>query len=116
MALVLRPVTDPSLPVHAAILAAEGSVDLENAPVLEKALEALLAAGKTQVAIDCAAVRYVNSSGFGVLIKVATALEERGGGLSLLGIPAKVRIVVEMLGIEQVFAVVCAQRPAALAA
>ena len=38
-------------------------------------------------------------------------LEERGGSMSLLGITAKVRIVVEMLGLESVFACVCERHP-----
>lgn len=98
-----------------ALIVARGAIDLQHAPVLDRAFDALAREGVSQVAIDLSGVRYVSSSGIAVLVKAAQALEARGGGLALLGITDKVRVVIEMLGIEQVFSVVCNRRPLATA-
>lgn len=110
MALELVPLPSPP---EAALLAARGAIDLAHAPVLDAALGELARRGVANVAIDCGDVRYVSSSGFGVLVKHAQALEGGGGGLALLGVPPRVAIVIEMLGIESSFSVVCRERPPA---
>lgn len=92
-----------------------GSVDPESHEALDVFLTARCREGR-HVLLDMSGVRYVNSSGLGVLVKHAVDLEPRGGSLSLLGIRPKVRIVVEMLGLEHVFACVCERRPLAVAA
>jgi anti-anti-sigma factor len=111
MALTLteREVTD----TDAALVELAGAIDLHAIDGLERLLDGLRERGKTRVVLDLARIRYVNSSGFGVLVKHALSFEQEGGGLSLLGVPAKVSIVIEMLGIEQVFAVVCKHAPGA---
>src|SRR5690242_2035331 len=98
----------------AALLVAQGAIDQAHAPILDRAFGALLEAGATNVVLDLASVRYVSSSGIATLVKAAQAFEARGGGLSLLGVGAKVRVVLEMLGVEPVFAVCCQERPRAL--
>ena len=50
--------------------------------------------------LDMARVRYVNSSGLGVLVREAEDLRAGGGGLALAGVATRVRIVIEMLGLE----------------
>jgi len=98
------------------VLVLDGAVDPTTTQALDAALTALRERGVRHLALDMAGVRYVNSTGLGVLVKHAQALEEAGGAMSLLGITAKVRIVVEMIGLEHVFACVCGQRPQALLA
>ncbi len=99
----------------AIVLSAKGAIDLAHAPLLDQAFERLHARGARHVAVDLAGVKYVSSSGIAVLVKHAQALEAAGGGLSLLGVTDKVRVVLEMLGVEPVFSVVCNRRPLAAA-
>ncbi len=54
-----------------------GEVDMENVDRLEKALESLVARGG-EVLVDCSALTFMDSTGFGVLINAAKALGERG--------------------------------------
>lgn len=50
---------------------------MENVDRLEKALESLVARGG-DVLVDCSALTFMDSSGFGVLINAAKALGDRG--------------------------------------
>jgi len=54
-----------------------GEVDMENVDRLEKALESLVARGG-EVLVDCSALTFMDSTGFGVLINAAKALGDRG--------------------------------------
>lgn len=98
-----------------ALLELTGAIDCAPGALdpLDRALCELRAKGRTRVVLDLSGIRYVNSSGFGLLVKHAQALEELGGGLSLLGVTTKVRIVIEMLGLTSCFAVLCEHRPGA---
>jgi anti-sigma B factor antagonist len=100
---------------EAALVEVSGAIDPHGNEPLDRAIGGLRARGKKTIALDLSAVRYVNSSGFATLVKHASALEDQGGGLSLLGVPPKVQIVLEMLGLEPQFAVVCKHRPGAFA-
>jgi anti-sigma B factor antagonist len=114
MALTVREIPVPSEPA-AALLEITGAIDPHGLEPLERALETLRGRGKRHVVLDLAGIRYVNSSGFGILVKHATALEAEGGGLSLLGVPRKVSIVIELLGLEASFPAVCNLRRRAFA-
>lgn len=109
MALTVREVPVSSAP-DAALLEVAGAIDPHGLEPLECALDALRSRGKRHVVLDLAGIRYVNSSGFGILVKHATALEAEGGALSLLGVPRKVSIVIELLGLGPSFPAVCNQR------
>ena len=110
MALALK--KSPAAPTRDSVLvAAEGAIDLAHASVLDGFFDELRRDGKRHLVLDLAGVRYVSSSGFGVLVKHAQALSDSGGSVSLLGISTKVRVVAEMLGLERVFGCVCEQRP-----
>lgn len=106
----------PTKHANAALFEASGAIDPNGMDALAEALDDAQARGLDHVVLDLAGVRYVNSTGFGLLVKHATRLAERGGGLSLLGVPKKVGIVMEMLGISEVFAATCEKRPGGFAA
>lgn len=48
-------------------------------------------------------IKYVNSTGLGTLVNVADALENRGGGIALVKIHPKVKVVFDMLGLNAFF-------------
>ena len=98
-----------------ALVEASGSIGQESVPALEEAFARLVDQGKRRIVLDLSGIRYVASSGFGALVKQAEALEALGGGIALLGVPPKVNVVIEMLGLETMFSVVCKQRPGAFA-
>lgn len=111
MALTLAHI--PTDDAQTALIAAQGAIDLAHAHLLDAAFDEVTRAGKRHVVLDLSGVRYVNSTGIAALVKAAQAFEAAGGGLALLGVTEKVRVVIEMLGLEQVFSVVCKERPLA---
>lgn len=113
--MALELVRSPAAPTpDSTLVSARGAIDLAHASVLDGFFDELRRDGKKHLVLDLADVRYVSSSGFGVLVKHAQALEDSGGSVSLLGISAKVRVVAEMLGLESVFGCICEQRPLTL--
>lgn len=98
------------------LLRLRGAVDQDQAMRLDAELEALRLEGPRVFALDLAEVRYIGSTGLGVLVKHAQVLDQAGGGLFLLGVQSKVRIVIEMLGLERAFDGVCDRRPRVLVA
>jgi anti-anti-sigma factor len=77
-----------------------GEVDMENMDRLEKALGRLTARGG-DIVLDCAALTFMDSSGFGVLLRAANALGERGR--LILNSPGNlVARTLKVMGIDQV--------------
>ena len=97
------------------LLEVSGAISVEDSSVLDERLGALVLTGKRRLVLDLSGVKYMCSSAFGVLVKHAQSLGERDGGVALLGVPPKVSVVIDMLGLETVFSCVCKHRPGAFA-
>lgn len=65
--------------------------------------ERLLREGRTAPVFDCARLKFINDTDLGALEKYAATFTARGGGITLVGVPKKVRIVLEMLGLLGLF-------------
>ena len=77
-----------------------GEIDMENAHRLEAALAPLVARGD-QVLIECSALTFMDSSGFGVLLRAAQRLGRRGR-LVLLSPGDLIARTLTLMGVEQV--------------
>jgi anti-sigma B factor antagonist len=77
-----------------------GEIDMENAHRLEAALSPLVARGG-QVLVECSALTFMDSSGFGVLIRAAQRLGRRGR-LVLLSPGDLIARTLTLMGVEQV--------------
>lgn len=86
---------DDALTVH---LRVEGALN-SAATWFLRALDELASLGVRRLVLTAAGVRFANSTSLGALVRVADLLNSRGGGLALVGIDARVRLVVEMLGL-----------------
>lgn len=115
MSLMVRELPWPGDP-RAALLELSGAIDPGGLEPFGRAIERLQGEGRVHVGLDLSGIRYVSSSGFGLLVRHAQALAERGGGIALLGVPAKVRVVLELLGLASCFSAVCERRPVVSAA
>lgn len=80
-----------------------GSIDASSSPSVRQTIENLAANGARRIVLDCSRVKYANSAGLGMLVKAADALRSRGGALALVRVPAKIKIVIEMLGLNAFF-------------
>jgi anti-anti-sigma factor len=80
-------------------LTVEGEIDLDTVAILRGKLEELKERGVSRLILDFSSTRYVNSSALAVLVKFAEAFRERGGGIALACVNARVKLVFEMLGL-----------------
>lgn len=77
-----------------------GVVDAHTLDKFEAGLEKAMEHGAKSLVLDCEELRYVNSSGFGELIRYFDRLRAGGGTLVLARVPPKVAVILEMLGLK----------------
>jgi anti-sigma B factor antagonist len=87
----------------------EGSVDPGTIGDLQQMFEDLLAADRTRVALDLEKLKYINSTGMGIMVQYVDTFRARGGGMVLMNVQPKVLLVVEMLGLQELFRIVGGQ-------
>jgi len=77
-----------------------GVIDAHTLDKFEHRLAEAIKQGTRSRVLDCEELRYVNSSGFGELIRYHDRLREQGGTLVLARVAPKVGIILEMLGLK----------------
>ena len=92
-----------------------GAIDGNTVPNFQQTLEEIKTKGIRRLVLDMSKIKYVNSTGLGSLVKYADTFKSSGGGMALIKVPAKVKIVIEMLGLNAFFDI-CPDLDAALAA
>jgi len=80
-----------------------GSIDASTVNKFRADLEKARKQGIKKLVLDVSGIKYVNSTGLGILVKYADAFRSAGGGLILLKVPPKMKIVIEMLGLHEFF-------------
>ncbi|WP_328321546.1 STAS domain-containing protein [Streptomyces sp. NBC_00388] len=92
---------------QARIVALRGELDYESAVQLREATDTLLGGPQPPplVVIDCAALRFCDSSGISGLIRIYQRLSAGGGVLRLAALPGAVARAFALTGLEQVMAV-----------
>lgn len=83
-----------------------GTLGRSEVEALQAFLTRYLEAGGRFLVLDVSRVVHACSPPLAVLVKVADDLLKRGGGLALVATPPKLRIVIEMLGLD-VFFLLC---------
>ena len=86
----------------AALVELGGILDAKTSIEFEQSLDQLRERSVHRVVVDFANIRYVNSTGLGMLVKLADVLRSAGGGMALVRVPSKVQIIMEMSGLSQV--------------
>ena len=92
-----------------------GAIDGNTVPDFQSMLEKVKTEGVRRLILDMSKIKYVNSTGLGSLVKYADSFKNSGGGMALIKVPAKVKIVIEMLGLNAFFDI-CPGLPEALTA
>jgi anti-sigma B factor antagonist len=80
----------------------DGEIDLSSAPLLKTRLVGLLAEGYSRLVLDLSAVRYIDSTGLGVLVGVSRRLPG-DGLLTIAHAPATVVRLLELTGLDRRF-------------
>jgi stage II sporulation protein AA (anti-sigma F factor antagonist) len=81
-----------------------GEIDLAVADRWRAAIEAGITAG-AHVVLDCSAITFMDSMGLRVLVQVADLAKETGAELTLAACSAPVLRVIEVAGLDGMFAV-----------
>jgi anti-sigma B factor antagonist len=97
------------------ILQIEGEIDLHGSPALRAALHKFVAANTPTLLADFSAVRYIDSSGLATLIEYVRDSKPFGGKFALFGLQPKVKMVFELVRLNELFTIVDS-KDAALAA
>jgi anti-sigma B factor antagonist len=90
-------------------------MDAAAAEALRTDLQNRARAGSGRLLLDMSAVKFIDSTGLGVMVTAMKAVKNRAGSLALFALPAKVRMLVEVTRLHLVFAIY-ADEAAALAA
>ena len=82
----------------------EGEIDVATAPQLRVALADLVDGGARRIILDLEAVRFVDSSGLGVLVGVTRKLHDTNGGrITVEAVQDGVRKIFEITGLGPMF-------------
>ena len=76
-----------------------GSIDGSTVRQFEEKLLGFLGQGVQHLIIVFSQVNYINSTGMGVLVKIADKFQESGGDISLVDVPDKLIALFNMLGL-----------------
>ncbi|OLR94695.1 hypothetical protein BJP25_10270 [Actinokineospora bangkokensis] len=86
------------------MVAVTGEVDLATAPQLEQELaDALATPGATGVRVDLSGVEFMDSAGLRVLVAALKSAEDAGLTLTLAAPHERVRRIIEITGLSEVF-------------
>jgi anti-sigma B factor antagonist len=90
-----------------AVLMVHGDIVLNAAgPVLADRIRALLDQNRRRIVLDLTCVRYVDSSGLGELVESFSAARNRGGAVKLIGVTRRLRdllIITKLLNVFERF-------------
>ncbi len=98
-----------------AVVVLAGEVDLYTAPRFKDVLLQAIDDGALRVVVDLTDVTFIDSTALGVLVSGGKRLNQAAGSLAIGCPDQKIRRILEITGLDTVFAV-CATREEALAA
>lgn len=87
----------------ASIVDVEGEIDVLTSPRLKSALAGLVDGGSSVVVVNLAHVRYMDSTGLGVLVSAMKRIRENSGSIVLSGLNTHLSKIFEITGLRKVF-------------
>jgi anti-sigma B factor antagonist len=82
-----------------------GEIDLHGSPALRTKLHEIAAGKAPGLAIDFTAVSYIDSSGLATLVEYVRDAKSHDGKLALHGLQPKVRMVFELVRLNELFTI-----------
>lgn len=80
-----------------------GRIDSSNATKLGESLNEQIDAGRTQLVLDLSNVEYISSAGLREAVSAAKKVRAAGGDLRLASLSPKVKDVLELAGLIELF-------------
>lgn len=85
------------------VVTVSGTLEAVSAPALGEQLDALLAAGAQRFVIDLAGVRFLDSSGIAVLVRLFKRVRIGHGDVRLAGLQPPVEKIIRLVRLDRVF-------------
>jgi len=85
------------------VLSLEGYLDAHTAPQFERAIQGEIDAGRVQLIVDGAQLRYISSAGLGVFMSFIEEVREQGGDIKICSLVPKVRQIFDILGFQAIY-------------
>jgi len=82
-----------------ALVFISGPIDAKNAVVFKEKVESLRSRRVRYILFEMGDVRYINSTGLAYLITVSETMAESGGGVALVNVQPKVKVLFETMGL-----------------
>ncbi len=84
---------------HIAIIKISGPLNQKSVQILEAAVNENYQKGICRIILDMSDTRYVNSTGLGLFINIAHKAKLIGGGVRLINIAEKFKVLLDMIGL-----------------
>jgi len=85
------------------IIELSGEVDAQRSPEIKSKIRSLIGEGKAKLVVDLAKVKYMDSSGLGVLVSGLKAARKESGDLKLSTLQSEVQNIFELTQLNKVF-------------
>lgn len=79
-----------------------GEIDIYNAEDLKQDLQAMVSDKKGDVAIDCKKLKYIDSTGLGVLVAALKMVKEVGGSVRLFNLKPHIAKIFYLTGLTKI--------------
>lgn len=82
-----------------------GEIDIYNAPELKTSLLDLINQKKGNIQIDCADLKYIDSTGLGVLISALRQVKDYDGSITIKHLKPYIYKIFNITGLDKVFTI-----------
>lgn len=94
-----------SLDDATSVIELNGEIDVYTSPKVKDAVGSLIDSGVYHIVIDLAHVRYIDSTGLGVLIGGLKRVREHGGSVNLVCDNPQIRKIFDITGLVKIFGI-----------
>lgn len=82
-----------------------GEVDIYNADSLKTELQSLIAEKPADIVIDCTNLKYIDSTGLGVLVSALKTVKEQGKSISITNLKQHIAKIFTLTGLDKIFVI-----------
>ncbi len=88
------------------VLQLETDLKMENAPIFWDEINQVLSDSTAVVLLDFTQIRFVDSSGVGVLLRIANGIKQKSGRFLIFGLNRSIATVFKLSGLLKIFEII----------
>ena len=82
-----------------------GEVDIYNADSLKNELHSLIAEKSADIVLDCTNLKYIDSTGLGVLVNALKKVEESKNSIRIVNLKPYIARICTLTGLDKIFVI-----------